>query len=91
MTVLLYTIAALYLGILTSISPCPLATNIAAMSYIGRRVGQPRLVMGAGVLYTTGRCLLYLLNQELRQRRPSRYEVRLLSRRERRFAILRRP
>lgn len=32
-----------------------------------------------------------LLNQELRQRRPSRYEVRLLSRRERRFAILRRP
>lgn len=61
MTVLLYTIAALYLGILTSISPCPLATNIAAMSYIGRRVGQPRLVMGAGVLYTTGRCLLYLM------------------------------
>ena len=31
----------LWLGILTSISPCPLATNIAAISYIGRRVGQP--------------------------------------------------
>ncbi|MCX6833307.1 MAG: sulfite exporter TauE/SafE family protein, partial [candidate division Zixibacteria bacterium] len=28
---------ALWLGILTSISPCPLATNIAAISFIGRR------------------------------------------------------
>ena len=33
---LLYALAALYLGVLTSISPCPLATNIAAISYIGR-------------------------------------------------------
>ena len=39
---LLYTVAALYLGVLTSISPCPLATNIAAISYIGRKVENPR-------------------------------------------------
>ena len=57
---LLYAGAALYLGVLTSISPCPLATNIAAISYVGRKVGDPRWVMIAGCLYTLGRCLLYL-------------------------------
>lgn len=57
---LLYIGAALYLGILTSISPCPLATNIAAVSYIGRKVENSRAVIHAGFLYTLGRCLLYL-------------------------------
>lgn len=57
---LLYVGAALYLGLLTSISPCPLATNIAAISYVGRKVGDSRAVLGAGLLYTAGRCLLYL-------------------------------
>ncbi len=57
---LLYAGAALYLGVLTSISPCPLATNIAAISYVGRRVDKPRAVIWAGILYTLGRCLLYL-------------------------------
>ncbi len=51
---------ALMLGIQTSISPCPLATNIAAISYIGRRVGSPRQVFLAGLLYTLGRTLVYL-------------------------------
>jgi cytochrome c biogenesis protein CcdA len=60
-TYLLYIIAALYLGVLTSISPCPLATNIAAVSYIGRKVEDPHLVIRAGLLYTLGRCVLYLL------------------------------
>jgi cytochrome c biogenesis protein CcdA len=59
-TYALYAVAALYLGLLTSISPCPLATNIAAISYIGRKVESPRRVLGAGVLYTLGRCILYL-------------------------------
>ena len=59
-TYALYAVAALYLGLLTSISPCPLATNIAAISYIGRKVENPRMVIGAGVLYTLGRCILYL-------------------------------
>ena len=57
---MLYAGAALYLGVLTSISPCPLATNIAAISYVGRKVGDSRWVMAAGLLYTLGRCLLYL-------------------------------
>jgi len=53
-------ISALWLGILTSISPCPLATNIAAMSFIGRRVGSPRHVFASGILYTLGRAFTYL-------------------------------
>ena len=52
---------ALWLGILTSISPCPLATNIAAISYVGRRVGSPRMVLLSGLLYTIGRTLAYVL------------------------------
>jgi cytochrome c-type biogenesis protein len=52
--------AALWLGILTSISPCPLATNIAAISYVGRRVEKTRLVLLAGLLYTLGRALAYV-------------------------------
>jgi cytochrome c biogenesis protein CcdA len=53
--------AALWLGILTSISPCPLATNIAAISYVGRRVEKTRWVLMAGLLYTLGRSLAYLV------------------------------
>jgi cytochrome c-type biogenesis protein len=52
--------AALWLGILTSISPCPLTTNIAAISYVGRRVEKTRWVFAAGLLYTIGRSLAYL-------------------------------
>lgn len=53
--------SALWLGLLTSISPCPLATNIAAVSFVGARVGAPRKVLLAGVLYTAGRSLAYLV------------------------------
>ena len=52
--------SALWLGVLTSISPCPLATNIAAISYIGRRVGNSRQVFLSGLLYAVGRTLAYL-------------------------------
>src|SRR3990172_2366296 len=59
-TYAIYAGAALYLGLITSISPCPLATNIAAISYVGRKVGNSRGVIVAGFLYTLGRCLLYV-------------------------------
>lgn len=52
---------ALWLGVLTSISPCPLASNIAAISFISRRVGQARQVLLSGLLYTIGRTIAYLL------------------------------
>ena len=60
MTTLVLAIAsAFWLGVLTSISPCPLATNIAAISFVGRRLQSPRLVLAGGLLYTLGRALAY--------------------------------
>ncbi|MCX6827619.1 MAG: aromatic aminobenezylarsenical efflux permease ArsG family transporter [candidate division Zixibacteria bacterium] len=53
--------SALWLGILTSISPCPLATNIAAISYIGRQVGSTSRIFLSGLAYTIGRMLVYLV------------------------------
>jgi cytochrome c biogenesis protein CcdA len=53
-------LAAIWLGILTSISPCPLATNIVAISYVGKNVGSPRRVLVAGLLYALGRSLVYV-------------------------------
>lgn len=58
---LLTVASALWLGILTSVSPCPLATNIAAISYVGRRVDRPRDVVASGVLYTLGRTATYVV------------------------------
>lgn len=53
--------SATWLGILTSISPCPLATNIVAISFIGRRVGNAKAVAATGLLYTLGRSLAYVV------------------------------
>ena len=53
--------SALWLGFLTSISPCPLATNVAAMSFISRGLGSPRRVLMTGLVYTAGRSLAYLV------------------------------
>jgi cytochrome c biogenesis protein CcdA len=52
--------AAFWFGILTSISPCPLATNIAAISFISRKVGRPAYVLSTGLLYALGRTLTYV-------------------------------
>ena len=61
MDYLLLLSTALWLGILTSISPCPLATNIAAISYIGRQLANRRSVLWAGLLYSLGRTVVYVL------------------------------
>jgi len=52
--------SAFWFGLLTSISPCPLATNIAAISFIGRRVDRPHAVLSTGILYACGRTLVYV-------------------------------
>lgn len=52
--------SALWLGILTSISPCPLASNIAALSYMTREVDRPHRVLLSGVLYSLGRSASYV-------------------------------
>jgi cytochrome c biogenesis protein CcdA len=55
------TLSALWLGVLTSISPCPLASNIVAISFIGKNVGKARSVLLAGLFYTAGRAITYLV------------------------------
>lgn len=52
---------AFLLGIMTAISPCPLATNITAMAYLGRDVQDRRRVFFNGLLYTLGRAISYTL------------------------------
>lgn len=52
--------SALVLGLVTSISPCPLATNIAAVSFLSRSVGNWRRVLLSGLLYTLGRTVAYV-------------------------------
>jgi cytochrome c biogenesis protein CcdA len=61
MELLLAVSGALWLGLLTAISPCPLATNVAAISYVGKRVDRPTLVLSGGLIYTLGRTVSYIL------------------------------
>ncbi len=52
-------LGALLLGLLTAISPCPLATNITAMAYISKTLSGKRKVLLSGLLYTLGLALSY--------------------------------
>lgn len=54
-------ISAATLGLLTAISPCPLATNIAAVSFIGRHAETPARSLRVGLAYVVGRTLCYVL------------------------------
>ncbi|MFH0764041.1 MAG: aromatic aminobenezylarsenical efflux permease ArsG family transporter [Candidatus Omnitrophota bacterium] len=54
-------LTALWLGILTSISPCPLATNIAAVSFLSKKIAHPKTVFLLGISYTIGRMLAYAI------------------------------
>lgn len=51
--------SALWFGILTSISPCPLATNIAAVSFLSKKITHPVMVFISGLAYTLGRMVAY--------------------------------
>jgi cytochrome c biogenesis protein CcdA len=52
--------SSIWLGILTSVSPCPLATNIAAISFVSQNITQKRIVFLSGVFYALGRSLTYI-------------------------------
>ena len=54
-------LAAFILGLLTAISPCPLATNIAALSYVSKKLDSRRYTVIASALYTAGRMVAYTL------------------------------
>ncbi|MDF1525408.1 MAG: aromatic aminobenezylarsenical efflux permease ArsG family transporter [bacterium] len=51
---------AVWLGILTSISPCPLASNIAALSYLSKNVQSRGAILTSGASYTLGRVVAYV-------------------------------
>ena len=52
-------LTAAILGLMTAISPCPLATNISAIGYIGRDIEDRRRVFINGLVYTLGRAVSY--------------------------------
>jgi cytochrome c-type biogenesis protein len=52
-------VTAFFLGLLTAISPCPLATNITAIGYIGREIENKNIVFINGLVYTLGRAVTY--------------------------------
>ena len=52
-------LTAFLLGLLTAVSPCPLATNVAAIGFIGRNVESRRRIFLNGLLYTLGRIIAY--------------------------------
>ena len=54
-------LTAFLLGLLTAVSPCPLATNIAAVGYISKDLENRRRVFLNGLLYTLGRVATYTL------------------------------
>jgi cytochrome c-type biogenesis protein len=54
-------ITALILGLLTAISPCPLATNITAIGFISRDLENRNRVFFNGLFYTLGRAISYTL------------------------------
>jgi len=52
-------LTALILGLMTAISPCPLATNITAVGYISKDIENKNRVFINGLLYTLGRAITY--------------------------------
>lgn len=52
-------LTAFLLGLLTAVSPCPLATNIAAIGFIGKDIENRQRIFRNGLLYTFGRVIAY--------------------------------
>lgn len=52
-------LTAFVLGLLTAISPCPLATNISAIGFIGKNIEDRKAIFKRGIYYTVGRILAY--------------------------------
>ncbi|GAL69110.1 aromatic aminobenezylarsenical efflux permease ArsG family transporter [Jejuia pallidilutea] len=52
-------LSAFVLGLMTAISPCPLATNITATAFISKNISSKRKVFLSGLLYAAGRGFSY--------------------------------
>jgi cytochrome c-type biogenesis protein len=53
-------VAAFFIGLMMAFAPCPLATNITAIAYISRKMGNPRYTLLVGTLYSLGRMAAYI-------------------------------
>lgn len=53
-------LTAFILGIITAISPCPLATNITAIGFISKDLENKKMVFVRGLVYTVGRAIAYM-------------------------------
>ena len=53
-------VAAFFIGLMTAISPCPLATNITAIAYISKKIENGKHTLITGLIYTLGRMLTYV-------------------------------
>ena len=54
-------LTAFILGLLTAASPCPLATNITAIGFIGKSIDNKRRLFMHGILYVIGRTIAYTI------------------------------
>ena len=54
-------LSAFLLGVLTSLSPCPLATNITAIAYISKEIKTAKHTLLNGIFYTLGRGVSYTI------------------------------
>jgi cytochrome c biogenesis protein CcdA len=54
-------IAAFFIGLMTALSPCPLATNITAIAYISKKISNGKKTILTGFVYTLGRMFTYVL------------------------------
>ncbi len=52
-------LTAFILGLMTAISPCPLATNITAVAFISKDINNRKVVFVKGIVYTLGRAITY--------------------------------
>jgi len=53
-------VAAFFIGLMTAISPCPLATNITAIAYTSKKINNSKHTLLVGFLYTVGRMFTYV-------------------------------
>jgi len=53
-------VAAFFLGLITAVSPCPLATNITAIAYISKKIDDSKHTIIVSLFYTLGRMFTYI-------------------------------
>lgn len=53
--------AAFWFGFLTAVSPCLMATNVAAITFIARRINDPKYALLSGMFYIAGQAIAYVI------------------------------